>query len=357
MPSIDTSSHTTPCSDNSDISTPCSGEGCAFPDCSICLDAITSAATHCKTNPCLHDWHVECIEQWLQRRHICPLCKMQVTSLLTHIESDDSFQEKPIPALIPSSTLEDIRYPSGWLLRRRQTSSVFGHRRQRPQNHGGNTHVSSRYHLRLQSRVHTALVSNDVRPSRSEQGPSEAAHQTIVRWRRSVYNRNLWAIQESTRPAGMPSNVGDANVRRRRLELWVERELEALVSIGTQQSSHDITILKAFVMGLAQQNLVDRRGGLEVPRPQLQDALEPFLGVHAAHFWHELLCFAKSPYSLMTYDRLVRYPVHQEQNEHPSRRRRREDGGGSRTEGVDVPAPKRRRTDSPDTTRWPQMID
>lgn len=45
----------------------------------------------------------------------------------------------------------------------------------------------------------------------------------------------------------------------------------------------------------------------EIRDANTTNMLRPYLGVHTAHFCHELYNFANSPYDLLGYDRNVRY--------------------------------------------------
>ncbi|OMO60960.1 Zinc finger, RING-type [Corchorus olitorius] len=43
-------------------------------DCIICMEQLCSG-TEVTQMPCLHLFHVDCIEKWLHTSHICPLCR------------------------------------------------------------------------------------------------------------------------------------------------------------------------------------------------------------------------------------------------------------------------------------------
>jgi hypothetical protein len=165
--------------------------------------------------------------------------------------------------------------------------------------------------------------------------------------------QDLWAEPLGCEAARLALGTGSS--RERRLTEWIERELRALLQ------TDDVTILRGFVMGLVAAYGIEplqhsggdggsgsgasyssqaaarravalassraagmvaaaaarRDGGADAPGggtgggalgSSPEEALRPFLYEHSAHFWHELRCFATAPpYTLATYDRMVRY--------------------------------------------------
>jgi len=47
-------------------------------DCPICLDSLSVNDT--KRLPCNHKFHALCVDTWLQRKNICPLCRFPLTN-------------------------------------------------------------------------------------------------------------------------------------------------------------------------------------------------------------------------------------------------------------------------------------
>ena len=65
---------------------------------------------------------------------------------------------------------------------------------------------------------------------------------------------------------------------------------------------------RLFVLGLLCTDLGGRRmQGPSISTQVAVQQLQPFLGSHADHFWHEVLCFGASDHSLTTYDRIAVY--------------------------------------------------
>lgn len=46
--------------------------GNAYFECSICLDVFTN---HARRLSCSHEYHEECIADWIKKRNYCPICR------------------------------------------------------------------------------------------------------------------------------------------------------------------------------------------------------------------------------------------------------------------------------------------
>lgn len=88
-------------------------------------------------------------------------------------------------------------------------------------------------------------------------------------------------------PAAIPSLAAAPN-RTRRLQDWVNRELQALLD------QQDVSIVRSFVMSLAGIHGLDQHqpNGLNRDASARSEnaiiALQPFLHDRTEHFWHEL---------------------------------------------------------------------
>lgn len=180
--------------------------------------------------------------------------------------------------------------------------------------------------------------------------------------RRAVYRNNLWALPHNTATAAATnSSSSSMRVSEAALELWMERELQALLL------EDDVTIICAYVKGLVnsfginvptaqqQQHQQENRSNLESMRQAATQAaaamglsgssssggehlstpcgssssstatissavaaLEGFLFEAAGHFWHELCCYASSGLTVTAWDRVARYvPAAQLQQQLP----------------------------------------
>ena len=52
--------------------------------CSICLDHISEAQEY-QYLACTHKFHTDCINLWLVRSNLCPLCKQPASDNETHV--------------------------------------------------------------------------------------------------------------------------------------------------------------------------------------------------------------------------------------------------------------------------------
>ncbi|VAI07276.1 unnamed protein product [Triticum turgidum subsp. durum] len=48
--------------------------------CSVCLEQVV-AGDLLRSLPCLHQFHVNCIDPWLRQQGTCPICKHQVSNV------------------------------------------------------------------------------------------------------------------------------------------------------------------------------------------------------------------------------------------------------------------------------------
>lgn len=58
--------------------------------CSVCLEQV-NAGEHVRTLPCLHQFHVNCIDPWLRQQGTCPVCKFRAGSGMNQRENDVSY--------------------------------------------------------------------------------------------------------------------------------------------------------------------------------------------------------------------------------------------------------------------------
>lgn len=45
--------------------------------CTVCLEEVTKGQ-RVRTLPCLHTFHADCVEEWLKKKKLCPLCNFPI---------------------------------------------------------------------------------------------------------------------------------------------------------------------------------------------------------------------------------------------------------------------------------------
>merc|ERR1719408_416597 len=45
--------------------------------CTVCLEDVQKGQ-RVRTLPCLHTFHAECVEEWLKKKKLCPLCQFSI---------------------------------------------------------------------------------------------------------------------------------------------------------------------------------------------------------------------------------------------------------------------------------------
>mmetsp|Transcript_21744 Transcript_21744/g.46836 ORF Transcript_21744/g.46836 Transcript_21744/m.46836 type:complete len:230 (-) Transcript_21744:417-1106(-) len=56
--------------------------------CCVCLEDVC-CEQRVRTLPCLHTFHAECVEEWLQKKKVCPLCQFPISSE-TNVDGDSA---------------------------------------------------------------------------------------------------------------------------------------------------------------------------------------------------------------------------------------------------------------------------
>lgn len=268
--------------------------------CPICLSPIHPAhlAVLCW---CMHRFCTHCIQKWSLVKPFCPLCKQTFHGWYFNIRSPSEFDRQAVTSTAtPLSSTNHRSGPSGVRRRtERQPTSMSRHNFKRS--------------LPLQWR-RSFRFSRKTAPRDLEINAEGRATEEALRWRASIYRKSLRAVpvhvdrRMHVKQAPVSSPERKARIERR-LEPWIRRELQALTD------DSDPSLLVHFVLSLWIVVLTQREGNEENrsnSNDRFEDAqavkhLEPFLEERASAFWHELRCFAESPYSLRTYDSVVAY--------------------------------------------------
>lgn len=270
---------------------------CAEPHhtCPICLSPI-SLSSLTVLRWCMHRFCFMCIKKWSSLQRFCPICKQIFNGWYYNIKSPSVFGTKDLA--------DEMFVPrkQRYTVSRRSTSLSV--RRSQP--------LPWRRDFRLSRRVTSA---------RFEKVSESKADDAALRWRASVYKKNLRAVPShltsrvKIKQAPVNDPEGKARIERR-LEPWIRRELQAIME------DTDPLLLVHFVLSLwlhalsERDKIADSRNTQHqhdrVRRTGIWDSeairqLEPFLQEKACMFWHELSCFAESPFSLQTHDCVTKY--------------------------------------------------
>lgn len=132
-------------------------------------------------------------------------------------------------------------------------------------------------------------------------------NQRKLQWRESIYEMKLQAVPFASKNRAlekMEDNNGVKSMVVQRIEPWIQRELEAILhDPNPSVIVHVATSLFVSTNGRSGQ----ASSGERYTRDEFLTPLRPFLHDKAELFWHELRCFAESPFSIETYDTVVEY--------------------------------------------------
>lgn len=272
------------------------------PKCAICLGKCRQK---CYTDSCRHQFCYRCLLEWSKIKAECPLCKQVFRSIIYNQKTFDRYEEHIISIVPPASPTNSAGGPG--------SSSAGGAGRVPPQvyhrldftlsqpprfTYSATLRVQPSQSERLQQLF--LHQSGDVqRFSREFPDDSIPSRQSGSEWRRYIYHRRLHA-----RP------LPDINGRFRecsaafymenpaqihRLMPWINRELIALCRTNPAQIP---LILDDFP------NLLMMH---DITSPAFRERVSYWGRTRTAHFIHELLNFARSPYDMIGYDRCVQY--------------------------------------------------
>ncbi|XP_057871708.2 uncharacterized protein LOC131078083 isoform X2 [Cryptomeria japonica] len=268
--------------------------------CPICLGDFHQSQLAVLT-ACMHKFCLKCIETWSSLQRKCPLCKRHFDGWIYDVQGSYKYKE------IRLSRLREEPQASVDRNNRGETDYHRTLQRARGQNFGSqrNTRPLPRRRNFGNSRFISSLEKRRIE--------EERAAKRAIRWRASIYSKCLRAFPPCLKKKTIirQNNADNLAERKRlesRLEPWILRELEAI--LGEQ----DLTILVHLVFSLLFASLGEKAQkqnmDLMCSENEFICQLEPFLGDKASHFWHELRCFAESPFTMGAYDSVVEYQRH-----------------------------------------------
>ncbi|XP_059632693.1 uncharacterized protein LOC132275253 isoform X2 [Cornus florida] len=259
--------------------------------CPICLRHIDDRKASVIT-VCMHAFCIDCIRKWSDLKRKCPLCNAEFDSWFFKINlSSRTFQKEQLPALNEGKNV-NLRYERN--------------RRREP---------LAEQRLIRRSREEFSTGSWRTRPcprrrsfGRSGSVPPDVGAERVLQWRASIYERHLQAVPFSSSYRLGQNIAGNNGVKERifeRIEPWIRRELQALLR-DTDSSVIVHVAASLFISSLEKRQCLPEESGVD---DNFLSPLQPFLHERTNMFWHELRCFAESPFTMETYDTVVEYRV------------------------------------------------
>ncbi|KAL0030671.1 hypothetical protein WJX77_001587 [Trebouxia sp. C0004] len=338
-----------------------------LPTCPICLTEIAKLTEKAVLNNCMHVFCVDCISRWASKKRVCPLCKGRIQGYIYNIQSEQDYQQRIIPPSPERPSSPPVRSallsrwgPSSMSLLQSVAASLsasqgptqrqqdvlqqwrdtaqyyFGSSSQQLSHAGRQIIVRPSQASRQRQNSRNTAGQREPRPyyfrvqqqmqagagqaQRNELSVVASSEDPAIAWRRNIYADGMYAVSSGSQSPAVPTFLAGAPNRARRLQDWVKRELQALLH------QENVSVVRSFVMSLATAHCLDRHQGQQQQaagsarqEEEAVNALQPFLHDRAAHFWHELKCFAEAPYSMATYDRMIQYQRRQNSEQNTSR--------------------------------------
>ncbi|KAK3844057.1 MAG: hypothetical protein J3R72DRAFT_489190 [Linnemannia gamsii] len=274
--------------------------------CTICLNTYEDRAV---LESCHHEFCFSCILQWSTLSHTCPLCIRPFTSCMHEIKNNEEYaihQFEPLPR---------ARSSSG--------STAAGNTSALPHGIIRRLYGPPQWRRRTRDRPPPRII-----PDSADELSVSDRQQAALENRRNVYRNNLFVrhmgankisgFQQTT-----PESFSIFPHRLDRLVPWIRRELQAITTLSSSSASqsalssdgntvhsansHDETdpgleIIREYIIAVCKR--------YDLQTDQGQDLIRDFLYDHTEHFVHELMAFARSPFSIEAYDRVAQYGPH-----------------------------------------------
>ncbi|XP_046865428.1 E3 ubiquitin-protein ligase Topors isoform X2 [Drosophila willistoni] len=278
------------------------------PNCAICL---SRCRRKCFTDSCMHQFCFKCLCEWSKVKPECPLCKQPFKTIIHNVRTLDDYDRYPVqsstPPVAEHSSLRfhivNIRRPRFMPLLQNQsvmTNDVDG---------GAGIIGAGDGDDADGMRVNPSL--NRFEPYRMElmnfyrndQDALATSSSLSQLWRRYVYDRKLYALPVRDNLTGQFREwtarfYRNNPAQMHRLMPWIHRDLVCLLRNVSHTPSHVSAVMHVLHQLLTMNNIL---GAL------FRIRLTPYLGERTAHFIHELFNFARSPFDMIGYDRVVQY--------------------------------------------------
>ncbi|KAH3764693.1 E3 ubiquitin-protein ligase Topors [Pelomyxa schiedti] len=218
-------------------------------DCPICLLVVERPSVY---DSCYqHIFCFSCAMRWGKTAYACPLCKRSARSVITDIDKSDPTEYSLEEELVKSTPDFTEHYRS--------------------------------------------LTAHTSKPPR----PPKMTLDKFQAFRRKVYIERLKATPTKPETPTVASIFTLSQIKAKpapwtaKLLPWIKRELQAILQ------EEDVTLLSEYVMGIIKEH--------ELSDPKAISQLKGILFDNTDLFVHELRMFASSPFTMETYDKIVKY--------------------------------------------------
>ncbi|KAH8371478.1 hypothetical protein KR093_007579, partial [Drosophila rubida] len=273
------------------------------PNCAICL---SRCRRKCFTDSCMHQFCFKCLCEWSKIKPECPLCKQPFKTIIHNVRTLDDYDRYPVQ---PSSPESSLSFHMVNIRRLRVTAAdgigisdgddIDAAATDESQD-GGASHVQQPSrgffvpHNRLEP--YRMELLNFYRHDQDARGAGSLS----MLWRRYVYDRKLYALPVSDNLTGnfrewSARFYRDNPAQMHRLMPWINRDIVCLLRTSPQNVTQVMQMMN---------NILPM---INIPTRTFRRRLSPFLGERTNHFIHELFNFARSPYDMIGYDRVVQY--------------------------------------------------
>ncbi|KAH8261115.1 hypothetical protein KR044_003605, partial [Drosophila immigrans] len=273
------------------------------PNCAICL---SRCRRKCFTDSCMHQFCFKCLCEWSKIKPECPLCKQPFKTIIHNVRTLDDYDRYPVQ---PSSPESSLSFHIVNIRRQHVTAEGLGDgddidAAATDESQDG-TGTGTGAHGQQPSRIF--VPHNRFEPYRMDllnfyhhDQDARGAGSLSMLWRRYVYDRKLYALPVSDSLTGRFREWSarfyrDNPAQMHRLMPWINRDIVCLLRTSPQNVTQVMHMMN------------DILPMINIPTRTFRRRLSPFLGERTNHFIHELFNFARSPYDMIGYDRMVQY--------------------------------------------------
>ncbi|XP_076462030.1 uncharacterized protein LOC143294540 [Babylonia areolata] len=261
--------------------------GSPEPNCAICLGQLENKSF---TDSCFHMFCFVCLQEWSKVKAECPLCKQPFKSIIHNVKSYNNYDQfyldhhqhrPPQPLHFGWNFDRSFRY---------RTTLTMDHRYFNIHSYSIQDRDSSaapvyRRSLMPRYRLRSRTVHPLMRPYPEPVSTTRFRRQ-IYEWGRRVSGLRATHRKRRVSPEFFRNNPAQTH----RLVPWLNRELNALLYNVEEQ----VTFVLELIMGLIKR--------FNIESEEFYEHIHPYLHHNTRHFMHEFLYFARSPYSMSTYD-------------------------------------------------------